>query len=421
MRRFTILAVALLAIGCSSHSSIPAPSHAAPRTAPQVFQKNPNNHGWQLTNLPRGAQAIAIAPDYATHKMYASSFLTGSRGIITQIRMDRTTRVHPISIVPSHIIVGPDGNVWGTGGGTIVRVAIPGAETDYTPDSDKTMRFGQVTNGPDGAIWFAACDQLSGAGGVGRIDMAGNYNLYPTSCSWVVAAAPDENIWSVDHTGLIHVMDTQGNVIASYTLDGVEKGTKNSNMIAGPDGLLYVMAPNVQNFTTMFSISMSGVVSDLGDGGEITAGISNGPGGNIWALTEGGDEGWLTFYNIASQRWNSVVLRAPGFGPISDGPDGNVWMAVHSKQRLVATYDWYAMTVAPSTLGVPVGQGSSLSVTENNYVGSWTAVCANKKICSAAPGQANGTFVVSGLAPGSTVVTIYDSQYNSVQAAVTVQ
>jgi hypothetical protein len=52
MRRLSIVAVAILAIGCSSHSgTMPAPAKVS--VAPNIFQKQPLPHnGFEMTEIP---------------------------------------------------------------------------------------------------------------------------------------------------------------------------------------------------------------------------------------------------------------------------------------------------------------------------------------------------------------------------------
>jgi hypothetical protein len=60
MRRFTILAIALLAIGCSSHSSMP--SSRMPNTvAPQVYQGYGGGQTWTTIKIvPAHSQGINV-------------------------------------------------------------------------------------------------------------------------------------------------------------------------------------------------------------------------------------------------------------------------------------------------------------------------------------------------------------------------
>src|SRR5207253_8441935 len=79
---------------------------------------------------------------------------------------------------------------------------------------------------------------------------------------------------------------------------------------------------------------------------------------------------------------------ARAFG-VAHGPDGNNWFtgsigstsAVFVKIRLL-------MNVAPSSLNFTApGQTQTITVTEQNYPGAWTAQSSNPGVATVAPGQ----------------------------------
>jgi hypothetical protein len=87
----------------------------------------------------------------------------------------------------------------------------------------------------------------------------------------------------------------------------------------------------------------------------------------------------------------------------------------------VDTYVFSLMALSPKQLTVPVGQNAILNVSESNYLGAWTASTKKPSIATVTPNSQNGTFTVSGVAPGTTYVIVTDSQFNTASVKVTVQ
>ncbi len=80
---------------------------------------------------------------------------------------------------PGEITVGPDGAIWYVGILTLGRIAPGGEITSFTlPDSSATTFDNDLTSGPDGAIWFTRHiarsddDLTSRSGKIGRIPVA---------------------------------------------------------------------------------------------------------------------------------------------------------------------------------------------------------------------------------------------------------
>jgi streptogramin lyase len=421
MRRVSILAVALLAAGCSSHPGA-APTFSS--ITPQIFQKHVNKLGWIVTQIgPIGgarAEPFGLAVD-DNHHVWAAVY----PGELVKILMNDRQKTFPTSIVPFFLAFGSDKNMWVTGNnrvtgiGEVARVSPMGLETDYTI-GPANMFLGYIVSGPDGDLWFTECSKDEKTGGVVRMDTSGSYTLYPFGCRGVIANGPDGNIWFGDIGQNIYKMDVEGNLLGTYAV-----GDQQFNgLTAGSDGAMYATAEgNVVNYTDLVRVSTSGVVTHITNdpyiGGLNT--ILSGPDGNLWISSPRSVFGYFIQFDVATQTWGEIVKGPKGAGEaLATGPDGNVW-ATAPNASSVDTYIIQAMTVTPKELTISVGRHADITLTEANYSGGWTAVATNPGVASVTPKSQSGTFEVTGVSPGTTSVTVYDAMYNSISVKVTVQ
>ena len=72
-------------------------------------------------------------------------------------------------------------------------------------------------------------------------------------------------------------------------------------------------------------------------------------------------------------------------------------------------------------MSVQVGHTVNISVKEHKYSGQRTAIATNPAIVNVTLNSQNGAFTVTGVSPGVTTVTVYDTMYNSAQVKVTVK
>lgn len=422
MRRLLVLAVALFAVGCSSHSGVaPAPT----TISPQIFQKHVNKIGWVVTPIPpiqgHSAYAVAFAVG-ANHKVWATVIASGtSVGELAEIRMDGRVKTFPLSISPGGIALGADQNLWVTTlAGVVARVTPQGQETDFAV-APSNINLGNIISGPDGALWFTGCSHDESAGGIGRVDTSGVSTFYPLGCRSVIASGPDGNIWFGDLGVNIYSMTTQGTLVGTYF---VGDEFLFWGLTAGSDGAMYAVstAPPVGD-RELVRVSTSGTVTHLGNDLEndpISA-LILGPDGNLWIAAPRDSSSYLVTFDPGTQSFDQRV-RGPrqAGGPLLLGPDGNIW-ASDARTSSVDTYIIQAMTVTPKQLTISVGHHAGISVTETNYSGGWTAVATNPTIAGVTPKSQSGTFEVTGVAPGTTSVTVYDTMYNSIAVKVSVR
>lgn len=419
MKKLALLA-ALLVAGCSSHSALPAPSsHNLPRRTPQIFQKKPQS-GWQIMQFAkvggRRVNPVGMAVD-GNNKVWAAVDVTGNPqepGELVKFLMNGEQRPYPLAVSPQAIAYGPDGNMWVTAysPATVSKVDTNGVETDYPiPDSPPG---GHIIVGPDKAMWFTECSRDETAGGIARIDVQGNYSLLPLGCRTVIAT-DGQNIWSGDVGQNLYETDLQGKPIATYPVGGMSF----SDLVQGSDGAMYAAAMGPYQNELLRADGKNQVQLLQGGQGQIGA-LANAPDGTLWASAMRSSLGYLISFDPKTQQFGQEVAGPPKSGhAIVFGPDGNVWDASYV-QSTVGVYLIQAMQVKPNVVSIAQGKQTSVIASEANYGGVWTAIPTNTQLVSVGPENADGSFTLTGLAPGFTTVLIYDSMFNSVKVKVTV-
>jgi virginiamycin B lyase len=419
MRRLPLLAVAILAIGCSSHSgAVPAPT----KVSPQIFQQNPSpKSGWIVTALPnvqgQSAFPFGIAAD-ATHHIWVADAVDGIHGALREIAMDQHVNTFPLSISIINVAVGPDHNLWvpsigNPNPGIVARVTPTGTETDFTVASPNTA-FGNIITGPDGALWYAVCSSDRSSGGVGTITTSGSAKFYPGECEFTVASGSDGNIW-FGNGATISNMTTQGVLIGQHSIGDDSM----SIMVTGSDHALYFCADKTGFISELIRVAMDGTVTHVGGDprDDTLVSLTNGPDGDLWISTDSGKH--LITFDPATQSYGSTIINSPAFGNLVLGQDGNFWLADHNHSA-VYTYVRSAITLAPRPVTVSVGHTVDLNVSETNYAAQWTAISSKPSIVGVTPNSNLGKFVVTGVSPGTTRITVYDSMFNSANVKVTV-
>jgi hypothetical protein len=409
MKYAAILATLLLA-GCSNASV--APAHPSmPRVHDMVFQRHPTKTDWLITPLkPVGgfsAWPVGLATD-ANHKVWVAVDPDGQgQGELAEMLMNGYQKSFPLAVDPAAIVFGPDGNFWVTSNGAISQVSEQGKEIDF-PIADSTTIENQIVVGPDKALWFPQCDMKDQSGGIGRIDLQGSYTFFQSTCQGSLQVGSDGNIWA-ESGSLLSVMDLQGKQIAQYPLVA-------GGLTEGIDGSLYAIG----SYNHLLGIATDGSVTDYGNNGTPFIHIGTGPDGNIWTTSFGSDHNTVTQFDVQTHQFG-VSSRGPkdaGFNLIG-GPDGNLWTTANELAD-VDIYIIQIMTAAPTDNALKVGENSPVTVSEKNYSDQWTAVSTNLQVATVTTNSQNGTFTITGMAPGKCSIAIYDDMYNSIKVKVVV-
>jgi streptogramin lyase len=237
---------------------------------------------------------------------------------------------------PSHLTVGPDGNLWftessqdATSPGAIGRITPTGAITQFQlPTGDGSPSSLMV--GPDGDLWFT-----DGAG-IGRITPAGDITQFPGG-GRDLTVGPDGNLWFIDG-GAIGRITPAG--VATYFPLPESQGSL-SGLTVGPDGNLW----SRDYFLYDFGASPPGNVDRITPAGAITqfplpdgfpGDLTVGPDGNLWFTVEGGTGFYGSRgYGIGRITPSGAITEFalpgnhdPAYYASSDltaGPDGNLW------------------------------------------------------------------------------------------------
>lgn len=404
MKRIAIIA-ALLLSGCSHTGTMPGAIH------PDIFQKKVTQKGWVVvhTKMPDGSPAGAngLAIDDA-HKVW--TIAGNSSGCeLDKILMNGYQQQFPLSACSfSGLVFGPDHNFWLAGQGAVARVTPTGQETDFSIGPSDIGASG-ITNGPDGNIWFGVCQQYGLSGGIGRMDLAGNFTYFPSSCQTNIAVGPDGNIWT-SYLGDVTVTDLGGKQLHDYKTGGVQVYA----MLTAPDRAVYLtqLTPNGQE---LVRIALDGNITHY-SGGRMF-GMAIGPDGNLW-IANPNNNSTVTQFDIAQQQFGQVLQGPTGLGSsMLTGPDGNLWATA---ARSVDAYIIQLMATNPKTMTLLKQQQAPVTVSEANYAGPWTAVSSNLNVAMVTPNSQTGTFTVTAVGPGKCSIQIYDSMFNSIKAKVTV-
>jgi streptogramin lyase len=431
LRRVSIFAAALYIFGCSSHSAIPSP--ASSLTEPSVSQKQPLANGaWTWVQIPplegHVPNPVTITAD--THgNIWAADLYPSLVSGVSKITMGQRVTTYALSIAPTDVAGGPDGNVWATSysSGVIAKVTPNGIETDYSVDPHAGASTTSITAGPDGAMWFTIAGDS--ANELGRITTTGVSTLYsapdvePPDVDGPIITGPDGNLWfGLNHDAPnVYSVTPRGGLAGSYVIPGSAADV--IQLASGPDGAVWVAAA-----AELGRITTAGVVSSFavpGTAGHVCAcGIAAGIDGNMWMTYEdenGPPHGALITFDPTTSLFGSPITSPVGIGKMLLGPDKNFWFGAGNGYQ-VSTYVNLVMTVSPSSLTIAQpGQTAGLAVSETNYAKRWSATTSSASIATVAPGPKRGTFVVAAVAQGSCAITISDRLSNAVRVKVTVQ
>lgn len=200
----------------------------------------------------------------------------------------------------------------------------------FPPDSGA----GDITLGPDGAIWFTDFNNR-----IGRMTTAGVVTEYPIPAAFIgprtITVGPDGALWFTSDIGQVGRLDTSGNGFRFYNLP--EYPTLYAQLGAitsGPDGNLWL---------SVMTDGGLGRIVRLTPSGQFTEFPTTGPGSNILDITAGPD-GALWFTENATSRIGRMTVTgvlteydlSPGAGPlgITVGRDGAIWFAESSALKI---------------------------------------------------------------------------------------
>jgi len=181
---------------------------------------------------------------------------------------------------------------------------------------------GNITVGPDGALWFTDTP------GIGRMTTSGAFSPFLSVNAGKMVNGPDGNLWFLGGTTsspVLDSMDTSEN-ITSYPITGSYNVV--GSLTVGSDGNFWFLerATTGSYPTVMTKMTATGTITRytlpsiyVGEGGGITTGAD----GNVWfAIAYSGGykigsitpSGTMAFFSTTVTPYDMAV-----------GPDGNVW------------------------------------------------------------------------------------------------
>ncbi len=234
----------------------------------------------------------------------------------------------------THIVQGPDGNLWFTTTNAQLGRITPTGHIIMFAIPDGAEAIG-ITSGPDGNIWFT--DTLGDAGQIGRITVSAPNTVteYPLAAGvdpGGITTGPDHNLWFSEMIEA-NPLNVTGR-IARITPSGTITEFPNSAQPSSPDGITVGPDHNLwfngfggqigrittSGHTTLFSLSAA--VRASGGGFAITLG----PDQNLWFTEQRGvigritPAGQITEYPLPADSGATRDLTG-----ITVGPDHNLW------------------------------------------------------------------------------------------------
>ena len=263
---------------------------------------------------------------------------------------------------PEGITAGPDGNLWYVNNSPpytasqetqyttsyVTRLTLPSQGAAISPASFASFALPAIsvnptaiTAGPDGNLWYSDHnDDVSLMPTNGDITSADVFNVSSGGEGINgIAVGSDGNIWSIDsHGQFIYVTSTSGVLLLAYIIIGETPASCSCSITAGADGNIW--------FTTGNSLGMitpgrnTYILYPIPTAGSQPAGITAGPDGNIWFTENAGNNiGRITLQangNTPQYTISEFAVPTPGAQPlgITAGPDGNIWFTEYAASKI---------------------------------------------------------------------------------------
>lgn len=242
---------------------------------------------------------------------------------------------------PTSVTNGSDGAVWFADRGAIGRVTTAGAVTDFPLPPN--VAPGRMTTGPDGNLWFVD----PGIGSIGRLTTGGQltefllsppscggYGCIPTSNPFDIVSGPDGNLWfsepggefpGGDFPGRLGRITTAGVFTVVRLPGGPAEGTAQSpsGITVGADGALWFTDPETNSIgrsTTQFGITEF----KLPHGSPVD--ITTGADGALWLIASPGILLRMSTTGlVTAERAIPAGLNGLSLTEIVTGPGRTLW------------------------------------------------------------------------------------------------
>jgi streptogramin lyase len=431
--RLFVIVASLLIASCSGRPV--APTAGGDSVFPQVIQTGQSPTNWMLF-YPSIGPGLGEIVAYSSNTFWYA--MEGGNPQLCKIDMrGQSTCFSTVGAFVSALTVGPDKNIWFADQGSqfLGRMGTNGGLTFFPIPG----RGQAIVTGPDGNVWVTLYDPNGVHNGVVKLSAFGvvlaEYDLADqTVHPREIAVGPDGNIWLTGWQdgglpGAVISVTTSG-VMSSY-VDPVAGGQP-FGITRGPDGNLWITestgtagGPNIDEVgkvTTSGTFTFYNVPIPGGLPSDPTH-ITSGPGGMVWFIDNANAGGsWVFSVSRTGQFVAHSTPDGGGLNGIAPGGDGNLWTTqnLSAGEGRIAVFIRRIITVTPSSLSMTIGDMSSLSVSETNYSGKWTASSSDTRVATVVKGGSASTFTVTAVKAGYCTIVVSDKTGNSFPVSVVV-
>lgn len=266
-----------------------------------------------------------------------------------------------------NMIIGPDGNIWFSEGGSyqIAKVTTSGTITQYTMsgpifDTGSNAMPATMTVGPDGNIWIALYDSgyivvMNTSGQILRTYLAGPNDEAPSS----IVRGPDNNIWYTDNDNTVGMMNACTGATTLYSIPSANGFGYNSpdGITVGPDGNIWFGIYSTHQIGKVDIKTHQ--VTMYTDGSNYPMLLTNGADGNLWVSEQQEQQ----FAVVNPSNGSIAHYSTPSLGspvtPIT-GPDNNIWYAGRTFGKSIGTSYQTTIETVPSLVGdANIGESGS--------------------------------------------------------------
>ena|GEM_PF-5092171 len=298
--------------------------------------------------LRAGTQVEALARGAEGYLWFGGSVIGSGQGnVLGRISKEGIVEEFPVpesngTLGIGGLAPGPDGNMWFTQpAANRVGWMTTSGQTEGFQSPDAGSRPTGIVAPPGGFVWVT----MEGTGRITKLDPASGRTVeYPLPAGWrptAIALGSDASLWAIDRAGPelarqpqegigIHaVLPTSGDEVFT-------PGTTNSDIVAGPDGNLWLSQSDGPFIAKAKAI-----------GGQIkytryrlplrggTSFISNGPHRDIYFASGGVIASFPTYGRQVAGEPLCAVEGCPRVTALAEGFDGKLWFAAG---RFVGAY-----------------------------------------------------------------------------------
>ncbi|HKZ15471.1 MAG TPA: hypothetical protein VJL81_16655 [Solirubrobacterales bacterium] len=286
----------------------------------------------RIVYLPKGTEAEALAVGPEGNLWFAGSHRgADAANVVGRIVNGGALDEHPVPnsgpvLGVGDLTLGPEGNMWFTepAANRIERAAPGGALEGFTLPTPGSRPTGIVMLG--GSLWTT----LEGTGRLAQINPAGSAEAFTLPAGWrpnALAVGADGALWLTNAAAAELARKPPAGLITTFPMSKSFQGTKNTDIVSGPDGNLWMsqsngpyigrLEPHASNPDfTRFELPIKGGTSL----------ISNGPHNDIW-FADGGRIGSLDLNGRSYGAPACAIHSCARVEALAENAEGTLWFA----------------------------------------------------------------------------------------------